>query len=43
MGKWDRWCRTKGHPASCSCVYPTEIIPAKGEDPVPYPNVKKEA
>ncbi len=24
-GKYGRWCRIKGHPISCSCVYPTDI------------------
>jgi hypothetical protein len=28
-GKWGRWCRVKGHPASCSCVYDTTPAPPR--------------
>ena len=28
-GKYDRWCRIKGHPAECLCVYPENITPSR--------------
>lgn len=26
-GKWGSWCRIEGHPATCDCVYPTDVVP----------------
>ncbi len=31
-GKWGRWCRIKGHPAECDCVYPKNVIPSSGRN-----------
>ena len=26
-GKYGRWCRIKGHPIECDCVYPKDVVP----------------
>lgn len=39
--KWVSWCRTKNHPSTCTCVYPTHVSPGKGEPERPYPKFGK--
>ena len=42
-GKYANWCRTAGHPASCSCTYPnpSEIVPMRNAAPGTRPMPKE--
>ena len=31
-GLYGRWCRIKGHPFDCDCVYPKDVVPSSGRN-----------